>query len=224
MKKYAVIVAGGSGKRMGTAIPKQFLLLDGKPILMHTLLSFFSADKNISLVVVLPEAHISTWQSLCEAYNFTIPHQVVEGGIERFFSVKKGLNSITEKHAIVAIHDGVRPFVSAQTIMNSFSQTETLKATTLAVDLKDSIRLVGEGGNSKAVDRSLYKLIQTPQTFSIELIKKAYRQEYSSVFTDDASVVEGIGEKIHLIKGEYNNIKITTPEDLVIGEAILSSL
>ena len=222
MKKYAVIVAGGSGKRMGSTIPKQFLELKGKPILMHTLEHFFLADNEISLLVVLPKAHIPTWTSLCQERQFTIPHIIIEGGKERYFSVKNGLDKIIDTKAIVAIHDGVRPFVSVTTIRNSYHQTETLKATTLAVDLKDSIRLV-EGTSSKSVDRSRYKLIQTPQTFEISLIKKAYEQSFSTTFTDDASVVEAMGHKVHLIDGDYENIKITSPEDLIFGEAILKN-
>ncbi len=222
MNKYAIIVAGGSGKRMGTKIPKQFLELAQKPILMHTLARFFEASPAINLLVVLPQSQTPEWEKLCKKHNFSIPHQIVVGGKERFFSVKNGLDKITESEAIVAIHDGVRPFVSVCAIRNAFEKTSVLKATTLVVDLKDSIRLVDEKGN-RAVDRNTYKLVQTPQTFTNELIQKAYKQPYSDLFTDDASVVEALGEKIHLIEGDYKNIKITSPEDLIIGEAILKN-
>jgi 2-C-methyl-D-erythritol 4-phosphate cytidylyltransferase len=220
MKRYAIIVAGGSGKRMGTEIPKQFLKLKGKPILMLTLAQFFKASSAIELFVVLPKSHMKHWGALCEEHQFKIRHEVIEGGGERYFSVKNGLNKIEGKEGLVAVHDGVRPFVSPEKIINSFFQTQELKATTLAVSLKDSIRLV-DGQGSQAVDRDSYRLVQTPQTFDLSLLKKAYQQQFSDTFTDDASVVEAMGEKIHLIEGEYNNIKITSPEDLVIGEAIL---
>lgn len=220
MNRYALIVAGGSGKRMKSEIPKQFLKLAGKPILMYTLERFFSADETLKLLVLLPKDHIATWQSLCNEHQFIVPHEVIMGGKERFFSVKNGLDRINDKTALVAIHDGVRPFISVEKISHAFEKTRELKATALAVDLKDSIRVL-DGDDSKAVDRSLYKLIQTPQTFEVGLIQKAYEQKYSGAFTDDASVLEAIGEKVHLIEGEYENIKITSPEDLIVGGAIL---
>jgi 2-C-methyl-D-erythritol 4-phosphate cytidylyltransferase len=222
MKKYAIIVAGGSGKRMQTETPKQFLKLSNQPILMLTLKQFHLADKAINLLVVLPKDHIDTWEALCAQYDFTVPHQVVEGGQERFFSVKNGLDEISGD-GLVAIHDGVRPFVSVQKINNAFIETKKLRATTLAVPLKDSIRILNKNG-SKAVDRDAYQLVQTPQTFHLSLIKKAYEQPFLGAFTDDASVVEALGETVCLIEGDYTNIKITSPEDLVIGEAILASL
>ena len=222
MKKYAIIVAGGSGKRMQTETPKQFLKLSNQPILMLTLKQFYLADKAINLLVVLPKDHIDTWEALCAQYDFTVPHQVVEGGQERFFSVKNGLDEISGD-GLVAIHDGVRPFVSVQKINNAFIETKKLRATTLAVPLKDSIRILDKNG-SKAVDRDAYQLVQTPQTFHLSLIKKAYEQPFLGAFTDDASVVEALGETVCLIEGDYTNIKITSPEDLVIGEAILASL
>lgn len=222
MKKYAIIVAGGSGKRMGTETPKQFLELNHQPILMLTLKQFYQADQAIELLVVLPKTHIATWKELCDTKNFKIAHQVIEGGEERFFSVKNGLAHILEE-GLVAVHDGVRPFISPKKINQVFLQTEELQATSLAVPLKDSIRLLKEDG-SQAVDRQHYQLVQTPQTFSSALIKKAYKQKFSASFTDDASVVEALGYVVHLVEGDYTNIKITSPEDLVIGEAILSSL
>ena len=222
MKKYAIIVAGGSGKRMQTETPKQVLKLSNQPSLLFTLKQFYPADKAINLLVVLPKDHIDTWEALCAQYDFTVPHQVVEGGQERFFSVKNGLDEISGD-GLVAIHDGVRPFVSVQKINNAFIETKKLRATTLAVPLKDSIRILDKNG-SKAVDRDAYQLVQTPQTFHLSLIKKAYEQPFLGALTDDASVVEALGETVCLIEGDYTNIKITSPEDLVIGEAILASL
>lgn len=222
MKRYAIIVAGGSGKRMKSELPKQFLEINGKAILMHTLERFHQYERSVGLIAVLPKEHIPTWKKLCRNANFVIPHKIVEGGPERFFSVKNGLNEIKAKDAVVAIHDGVRPFVTTEKIGNSFKEAIRLSAVVLAVDLKDSIRCVQEN-TSKTVDRSLYKLVQTPQTFEIGVIKKAYQQEFSTSFTDDASVVEALGERVHLIEGDYDNIKITSPDDLIIGKAILQN-
>lgn len=222
MKKYAIIVAGGSGKRMKSEIPKQFLELEGKPILMYTLEQFAQVEQDIKIIVVLPENQVEFWKELCEEQKFTIDHDVVVGGIERFYSVKNGLSTIVEEEAVVAIHDGVRPFVEVSSLQKSFTETENLRATTLAVPLKDSIRELSKEG-SVTVDRSQYQLVQTPQTFHLKLIQEAYQQPYLGTFTDDASVVEAMGEKVHLIEGDYNNIKITSPEDLVFGEAILKS-
>ncbi len=219
---YVIIVAGGSGKRMGSEIPKQFLLLNGKPILMHTIETFVNAIDDIGVIIVLPENQVDFWNSLCVKYNFCLPHNVVFGGEERYYSVENGLATIQGK-GVVAIHDGVRPFVSKQNINNSFIKAKELKAVALAVPLKDSIREV-HGDESKALIRSNYQLIQTPQVFDIDLLKKAFELPYQASFTDDASVVEAYGNKVHLIQGDYNNIKITSPEDLVFGEAILKSI
>lgn len=217
MDKYAVVVAGGNGLRMESDIPKQFLLLRGKPVLMHTLQKFSNCKQ---LILVLPDKQISYWGELCKQYNFLLPHTVVKGGRERFFSVLNGLRALPDD-GLVAIHDGVRPCLSEQIITNSFDVAEKYGNAVVAVPSKDSIRMVDEE-KSIAVDRSKYYLIQTPQTFNLALLKKVYGQTvYQDKFTDDASVFESAGNIIHLVKGEYTNIKITTPEDLPLAELFL---
>jgi 2-C-methyl-D-erythritol 4-phosphate cytidylyltransferase len=217
MDKYAVVVAGGNGLRMESDIPKQFLLLKGKPVLMHTLQKFSNCKQ---IVLVLPDKQISYWGELCKQYNFLLPHTIVKGGRERFFSVLNGLIALPDD-GLVAIHDGVRPCLSEQIIVNSFNEAEKYGNAVVALPSKDSIRMV-EAGKSIAVDRSKYYLIQTPQTFNLALLKKVYVQTvYQAKYTDDASVFESAGNNIHLIKGEYTNIKITTPEDLPLAELFL---
>lgn len=217
MKKYAIIVAGGSGTRMGSDVPKQFLILADKPILMHTILKFKPEVDEI--IVVLPQNQFDYWSSLCIEYSFSESVKIVGGGKSRFESVKNGLNTITE-NGIVAVHDAVRPFVNQTIIKEAFEIAKEKGNAVVSVLLNDSIREVNDLGN-KAVDRSLYRLIQTPQCFEVIFLKKAYEQEEKSTFTDDASVAESVGAKINLTQGSYDNIKITTPSDLVIGEAIL---
>lgn len=220
-KKYAIIVAGGSGLRMGADIPKQFLELGGFPVLMHTIRKFYEAYPEIIIKLVLPQAQQEYWAGLCQRYNFNLAHDVVNGGASRFQSVKNGLDSIVEQSGIVAIHDGVRPFVNSRIIHECFEVAATTGNATAAVPLKDSIRLL-ENGYSKAVERAAYRIIQTPQTFKLELIKKAFETPELTFFTDDASVFEHAGHSINLIEGSYENIKITTPEDLILGEALLN--
>ncbi len=220
-KKYAIIVAGGSGLRMGADVPKQFLELGGIPVLMHTIRKFHESFSGIVIKLVLPETQQEYWRTLCQTYSFDLPHEVVNGGASRFQSVKNGLNSIKEVLGTVAIHDGVRPFVSTEIIIESFKVAAELGNATVAVPLKDSIRLV-EGQQNKAVERSAYRSIQTPQTFRLDLIRKAFETPELPFFTDDASVFEHAGHTIHLIEGAYENIKITTPEDMIVGEAFLN--
>jgi len=217
--KITIIVAGGKGERMNADIPKQFLEIQGKPILMHTLEVFCSFDASMQLILVLPAVQIDFWKNLCKKHNFTLPHQIVEGGQARFYSVKNGLE-IVKSPALVAIHDGVRPLVSHQTIARCFDAAEKFDAALPVVDIVDSIRKLTENG-SHSVDRNTYKLVQTPQIFDAELLKKAYEQEFSTLFTDDASVVEVLGTKIHLVEGNRENIKITTEFDLKIAESIM---
>lgn len=218
MRKYALIVAGGSGSRMKTNVPKQFLLLDNIPVLMHTIQKFSFCD---NIIVVLPADHIEAWEKLCATHNFTIGHNVVEGGDTRFASVKNGLKQV-DAESMVAIHDGVRPLVSNAMIMHSFEQALVRGSAIPAVLPKNSLRKVS-GDTSVHVSREAYREIQTPQTFKSSEIKKAYECSFESHFTDDASVYEHSGKKILLIEGDYRNIKITTPEDLVIAHALLSS-
>ena len=216
MKKVALIVAGGKGERMNTDIPKQFLVLNDLPILMHSLNPFSHLDK---IILVLPRAQIENWEELCKQYNFILKHTVVAGGINRFGSVKNGLAKIDEG-SIVAIHDGVRPLVSRNLINKLIGATKKGNGIIPIVAVKDSIRKV-EGYKSKAVSRSnLYK-VQTPQCFFASTLKDAYKQNFSLFFTDDASVLESNGGKIITIIGEEKNLKITTEEDLMLAEALI---
>lgn len=221
MNNYAVIVAGGSGSRMKSDQPKQFLALAGRPLLMHTIEAFERTRLDISILLVLPEDHIDTWKALTVRHQFDIPHQIVSGGLTRFNSVENGLNEIVGA-GIVAIHDGARPLVTPDIIRRTFDKAEGNGSGVAAVKVKDSIRRLTQG-QSRAVDRNEYFAVQTPQTFDLDLIKKAFVQAQNNQFTDDASVLEAYGQEITLVEGAYDNIKITTPEDLIMAEAILSS-
>ncbi|MBI9067168.1 MAG: 2-C-methyl-D-erythritol 4-phosphate cytidylyltransferase [Salinivirgaceae bacterium] len=218
-QKYAIIVAGGSGKRMGAEIPKQFIELAGKPILMHTLEAFYKYDYKISLVLVLPKSQHKYWNQLIQKHSFTIKHTVVRGGVERFYSVKNGLDAILN-NGWVAVHDGVRPLVSQDTISRCFDEAINGKNVIPVMALNESIRKI-KNGESKAVNRNNYFLVQTPQVFSVDTLKKAYKQDYACAFTDDASVVENMGYKITTVDGNPENIKITRPMDLKIAEVLL---
>lgn len=219
MKHYAIIVAAGSGNRMNADIPKQFMLLASKPILMHTIQRFFEADPFVEIIVVVSKNEIDSWKKTCEQFSFTIPHLMQEGGETRFHSVKKGLNAVNKK-SIVAIHDGARPFVNKTLINRCFMEAEKHGNAVPAIPVNESMRRV-EGDHSEPADRSAYVLIQTPQCFDSEILKDAYDTDHKNIFTDDASVVEFHGETIHLISGERENIKITYPHDLIIAESIL---
>lgn len=221
-RKYAVIVAGGSGTRMGTDIPKQFLLLNNKPVLMHTLERFYYFSSPVKIILVLPSSQIETWKQLCSQYDFAVEHIITAGGATRFESVQNGLAKIDDPNGLVAIHDGVRPFPNSKLIEETFLAASKYGNGVAAVPLKDSIRSVS-GELNTAEDRNKFRIIQTPQTFQVSLIKKAFEQANHVEFTDDASVLEAIGEKIVLTGGNYGNIKITTPEDLIMAEAILKN-
>lgn len=221
MQKYVVIVAGGSGTRMKREIPKQFISVAGKPILMHTLEAFYQFSNQIKIILVLPESQVLGWKSLCSQYAFNLPHTTTVGGATRFHSVKNGLAQI-EGDGLVAIHDGVRPMVSDQIILNAYAVAEQKGNAIAAVPLKDSIRW-SDGNQNKVMNRDDYQLIQTPQTFQVNLIKSAFNQDHDPGFTDDATVLESTGAKINLIEGDYSNIKITTPEDLVVAESLLKN-
>jgi len=218
MKKTALIVAGGNGTRMESNIPKQFLLLAGKPILMHTIQAFYNCGI-YHIILVIPQSQLEFWKQLCQTHQFKIVHTLVAGGASRFDSVNNGLQHCNNED-LVAIHDGVRPFISKEIILNSFEIASEKGNAVTAVRLKDSIRKV-ELLSNKNVNRDNYYLIQTPQTFKAKLIKEAYALQYHFNFTDDASVLETNGYTINLIAGDYKNIKITTPEDLIIGEAFI---
>jgi 2-C-methyl-D-erythritol 4-phosphate cytidylyltransferase len=221
LKKYAIIVAGGTGSRMAATTPKQFIKLNEKPVLMHSISRFFVFDASIHILLVLPENQITIWQQLCTQYNFDVPHTIIKGGSERFFSVQNALQTITDNEGVVAIHDGVRPLVSKHTIALAY-ESAALKGTGIpCVNLNDSIRKVEQGKNI-AQNRADFKLIQTPQCFKVALIKKAFEQSYQPLFTDDAAVAEYGGATIHLTQGNVENIKITTPFDLQLA-ALLSN-
>jgi 2-C-methyl-D-erythritol 4-phosphate cytidylyltransferase len=220
-KEYALIVAGGKGTRIKSSLAKQFIRLNGKPILLYTLEAFFNYSEGISVVLVLPEDDFATWKSICEEFNFSKPIVLQKGGDTRFQSVKSGLDKI-DGNGLVAIHDGVRPLVNVDLIGASFRLAAVHGSAIAAVRLKESIRMTDQD-QTKAVDRSLYRLIQTPQTFDVQLIKKAYQIKEDPSLTDDAGVAEKAGHKISLFEGSYQNIKITTSEDLILAEALLAS-
>jgi 2-C-methyl-D-erythritol 4-phosphate cytidylyltransferase len=222
-EKYVIIVAGGSGSRMGGTLPKQFLEVNGRPILMRTIEVFFCFDHSMAVILVLPQSNMALWKELCEEHRFLPAHQIVAGGASRFQSVRNGLKHLPDK-GLVAIHDGVRPFVSAEVIAQGFEVASKQGNAIVSLPLKESIREVpGPGNKSAARDRSKYRLIQTPQTFDISVIKKAYMQPENALFTDDASVVESAGESIVLIEGNEENIKITHQADLLLAEALLKN-
>ena len=219
MKKYIIIVAGGSGSRMGLVTPKQFLELLGLPILMHTLKKFQQSIDDGEIILALPEKEQNTWQALCEKHHFDVPHQIVNGGDSRFHSVQNALQKVNEK-SIVAIHDGVRPLVSETVIKNCIKSAEKIGTAIPTLPIHDSIRKISDNG-SEIADRSQFVLVQTPQCFQSDIILKAYQQTYQNSFTDDASVVEQLGHNIYLVEGNKENIKITTPEDLKMAEVLI---
>ena len=219
MKKFALIVAGGSGKRMNSNIPKQFEILQGKPILIHTFLAFFKVVPEINFVLVLPENQFDYWKTLCNNYNFRIKHTLVKGGETRFHSVKNGLEMVSD-NSVVFIHDGVRPLVSTSTIKSCYKAALENGNALPVIPVTESVRRIEKDKNS-AVDRSKYFLVQTPQTFQSNKIKNAYNTILDENFTDDASVLESTGEKIHLVTGNRENIKITYPQDLIVANALL---
>ena len=222
MERFVIVVAGGSGQRMETSVPKQFLLLNGRPMLMHTLHSFFQAMEEIQILLVLPAAHISYWKELCSQYAFTLPHQIIEGGESRGESVKNGLDMISAESGLVAVHDGVRPLVDAELILRVFSQAERKGNAIPCVPVSDSLRqLTAEG--SKPLCRADMLAVQTPQCFRLEMLRKAYNQQNFMNFTDDAQLVEAQGERVYLSKGSFENLKVTTAVDLLIAEAIAKS-
>jgi 2-C-methyl-D-erythritol 4-phosphate cytidylyltransferase len=221
MKQFSVIVAGGSGSRMNTEVPKQYLPVNGLPVLMHTINAFHNYSQALDIIVVLPPKDIELWKELCEKYEFNLPVKIAPGGETRFQSVRNGLARI-DSDGIVAIHDGVRPLVNKEIIAASYEIAALHGSAIAAVRLKESIR-VTDKDQTKMADRSKYRIIQTPQTFQVSLIKGAYQIPEDSQFTDDASVLEKSGHKISLFEGSYKNIKITTPEDLIIAEAFLKN-
>lgn len=225
-KKFLVIPAGGSGVRMGADIPKQFLMLEGKPILRLTLERFLEAVPDVHIVTVLPEAHIGWWRQYCAREGFNCPQRLVQGGFTRFHSVKNALQYIPDG-AVVAVHDAVRPLISAGKVRELFAAAQDAPAVIPATPSTDTLKTVSKRDDgvpvvTGTVDRSAVWGVQTPQVFHSEVLKKAYGQGYDTLFTDDASVVSAAGVPVVCIEGERTNIKITTPEDLALAEAILS--
>ena len=225
MKRYAIIVAGGKGLRMGSEVPKQFLKVRGVPVLMLTLQKFHAFDHEMELIVVLPEDQKDYWRGLCLEHGCSIPHQIVVGGETRFHSVKNGLDLIgTDSNAVVGVHDGVRPFVSDEVLQRCYTLAEEKKAVIPVIPVVETIRRVYmeqcsvPRGGSVMVPRNEYRLVQTPQVFNVALLKQAYKQTYMVEFTDDATVVEATGIQVTLTEGNQENIKITTPFDLKIAE------
>ncbi len=221
MKKYAVIVAGGKGVRMGMAVPKQFLPLNGKPILYYTIKAFVDAYRDMNIVLVLPEAQMSYAQMVLQEFEGGLDVTIVAGGATRFHSVQNGLKTI-EEGAVVFVHDGVRPLLSTELIQRCYEQAIQKGSAIPAINITDSIRML-DGENSKPIDRNSLRSIQTPQTFRTEVILSAFEQEYSETFTDEATVVEAYGKEVYLVEGEKNNMKLTTPEDLQIAEIVLKN-
>lgn len=222
MDNYIIIVAGGKGLRMGGDVPKQFLPIGGKPVLMHTIEAFRNALDAIQIVLVLPAEQHNYWQELCEEYNFLSPKLIAKGGETRFHSVKNGLALLPDDtDAVVGIHDGVRPFVSAETIRRCYAAAAEGKAVVPVVPVVETVRQILPDGKSVTKPRDEYRLVQTPQTFPIVLLRQAYQQPFSEAFTDDASVVEALGREIVMIEGNRENIKITTPTDLRFAEFIV---
>jgi len=219
MRNCCIIVAGGNGSRMGTDLPKQFLPVGGVPVLMHTIQNFYDFDPSLQLIVVLPADQVATWKELILLHRFAIAHQVVEGGDTRFRSVKNGL-SLAADCELIAIHDGVRPLVSHDTLARCFTCAAASGSAIPVLPANESVR-EGSMADSKPVDRSLYFMVQTPQVFRAALINECYRQDFQSGFTDDASVVEHSGEKVQMVLGNRENIKITFPEDLQIAALFL---
>ena len=221
---YVIIVAGGKGLRMGSDIPKQFLPIGGKPVLMRTLERFREYDTDLQIILVLPEAQQAYWHQLCEEYHFDVAYTLANGGQTRFHSVQNGLAKVPDDaKGVVGVHDGVRPFPSIEVIRNCYETTRTAKAVIPVIPVVETVRQLFSNGRqkeSRTVPRDEYRLVQTPQTFDIQLLKAANRQPYHDGFTDDASVVESYGHSITLVEGNRENIKITTPYDIVVAEAL----
>lgn len=215
-----IITAGGIGKRMGGSIPKQFLLLNDKPILMHTIERLHAFDPEAQLIVTLPEDYRKDWDEMCQKYAFQITHEIVSGGEERFDSIKNALEKATGEW--IAVHDGVRPFVSKKVLEALFAEVKKQRAVIPVIPVKETLRMA-DGETNATVYRDHYRIVQTPQVFEAKLIKKAYEQPYATTFTDDATVVESIGARVFLVPGNDENIKITTPLDLNVAALILKS-
>ena len=223
LSNFLILVAGGRGLRRGSDLPKQFMLLAGEPVIMRTIRRFVEAMPGIGIVVVLHPDYVDMWHRLCEEHGFDISVRIVRGGEERFHSVKNGLDAISSSAGddIVAVHDAVRPLVSVEVIRRTFAEAVEHGAVVPALPSVESVRLVDAGGRSMAVSRNSVMLVQTPQVFSLSLLRKAYAQPYRDTFTDDASVVEALGHPIHVVPGNRENIKLTTPLDMQMAEMLV---
>lgn len=219
MQRSTIIVAGGSGKRLGGPVPKQFQTVKGRPLLMWTIDAFHHFDPDMALIVVLPLEHFDIWKALCMGHRFFIPHEVVAGGEQRWHSVKAGLSKV-QGDGLVAVHDGVRPLVSPELIARCFDAAEASAAAIPVVPVVPSIRETTPEG-SRALDRSRLLAVQTPQCFHADLLRKAFEQSYDPAFTDEAALVERLGVKVALVEGEENNIKVTTAMDMRLVELVL---
>ena len=219
---YVIIVAGGKGMRMGCELPKQFLSVAGKPVLMRTIERFYQFNRDLNFIIVLPQSQQAYWRSLCAEHHFTISHTVVNGGDTRFASSKNGLSCIPDDaQGLVAIHDGVRPFVSVNVISRCFNEARASGTAVPVIPAIDTLRQVNtETGETFTVNRSLFRAVQTPQVFDIALAHRAFGQPYRDSFTDDASVIESLGVKISMVEGNRENIKLTTPFDLKVAEVL----
>jgi len=220
MKRYVLIVAGGKGLRMGMDLPKQFLPIAGKPVLMHTLERFYQWDRLAEIILVLPEEHQFYWKMLCEEIGFQLPHTIANGGLTRFESVRNGLAFVQEP-GLIAVHDGVRPFVTVEVIKSCFARAAITGTAIPVLQMVDSIRELGADGKSAPVDRSRFVAVQTPQVFRSDILLESYKNPFRPEFTDDASVVEAGGYTIYTVKGNTENIKITSPTDLLVAKAFL---
>ncbi|MBR5851852.1 MAG: 2-C-methyl-D-erythritol 4-phosphate cytidylyltransferase [Bacteroidaceae bacterium] len=222
MKRYLIVVAGGKGTRMGGEMPKQFQLLGGKPLVMVTLERLNAIDPAMQLILVLPAQHIELWKQLCKEHSFAVPLILAQGGSTRFHSVQNGLAQVDDmEDALVGVHDGVRPFVSPKVLDECFSRAWTDGAAIPMIDLQDSLRHIVGSDATEVVPRDRYRLVQTPQVFKLSLLRRAYEQRFVESFTDDASVVEALGEKVSGVEGNRENIKITTPFDMLVAKTLM---
>lgn len=225
MERFAILVAGGQGLRMGGDVPKQFLPLDGRPVLMHTIDRFREVFPDMHIIVVLPQGQHDYWHDLCRRHHLEGGFLTAPGGDTRFHSVLNGLNAIPAdvSEGLVGVHDGVRPFVSRDTLRRCYEEAARSGTAVPVVPVVETLRHVSPDGESMTVPRSDYRLVQTPQVFSLALLHRAYRQPYAPQFTDDASVVEALGERITLVEGNRENIKLTTPADLLLAKGIMEA-
>lgn len=220
---YIIIVAGGKGLRMGGDLPKQFMPLHGKPVLMHTIERFRAYSDELKIILVLPHEQQDYWRQICQKHNFNVEHTVVDGGQTRFHSSQNGVAAVPDDATgVIGIHDGVRPFVSEETIVRCFEAARQFGAALPVLPVTDTLRRVTDDGGYN-VQRNDYRTVQTPQTFDAQLLKQAFKQPYSDNFTDDASVVEALGHKVTMVDGNRENIKLTTPFDLVVAEALIKN-